>query len=95
MTQDEMNIELADAQAYLSHLRLDRCRHESVTMTSLWLFDADGKQIGSCSRTTTGGWRASHMHKGMPIAQREHFLMLDALDYIAARHMHFVKRNAA
>jgi hypothetical protein len=95
MTQDEMDCELADAQAYLPHLRLDRCRHESVTMTSLWLFDAEGKQIGSCSRTDNGGWRATHMHQGLPTAQRHIFLMLDALDYVAARHMHFVKRTAA
>jgi hypothetical protein len=95
MTQDEMNVELAEAQAYLPHLRLDRCRHESLTMTSLWLFDADGQQIGACSHTGNGGWRASHMHQGMPIAQREHFIMLDALDYIAARHRHFIKQKVA
>jgi hypothetical protein len=95
MTEQEMDCEVADAQAYLPHLRLDRCRHESVAMTALWLFDAEGKQIGACSRTDNGGWRASHMHQGMPTSQREHFLMLDALDYIAARHMHFVKRTAA
>jgi hypothetical protein len=91
MTHEEMDLEVADAQHYLPHFKLDRCRHESVSMTSLWLFDAEGKQIGSCSRTDNGGWRASHMHKGQLVAQRHIFLMLDALDYIAARHAFFVK----
>jgi hypothetical protein len=95
MTEQEMDCEVADAQAYLPHFTLDRCRHESITTTSLWLFDAEGKQIGACSRQYNGGWLASHMDKGMPIAQRGFFVMLDALDYIAARHMHFIKRNAA
>lgn len=93
MTPAEMDQELNDAQAYLPHFVLNRCRHESVDMTALWLFDANGVQIGACSRQGNGFWRASHMHQGLPIAQRDHFIMLDALDYIAARHMHFLARN--
>jgi hypothetical protein len=91
MTPYEMDNELVEAQHYAPHFTLDRCRHESVAMTSLWLFDADGKQIGACSRDGNGAWRASYMHKGMPISQREYFHMVDALDYVADRHAFFVK----
>lgn len=76
MTQDEMDSDLVMAQSYLSCTRLtvDRCRHESVTETSLWIFDGSDKygrrQIGSVTRLdalfTRGGetlkWSSATLH---------------------------------
>ena len=58
MTNEEMNSDLADAATYLSvtNLRVDRCRHESVTETSLWFFDKDGRRIAAASRLPGVEW---------------------------------------
>jgi len=65
-----MDRDLAEAATLLPPgLTIDRCRHESVTATSLWIFDADGKQIASISRHLSD-WKANRMERGMPTSQR-------------------------
>ena len=92
MTHEEMNVDLENARSYLSCTRLtvDRCRHESVTESSLWIFDGD-KQIASCTRLETpyerGGmpirWRACTMHGSGTVANGVYVsTLLDALGHI-------------
>lgn len=73
MTNDEMERDLEDARAYLGCTRLtvDRCRHESVDQSALWIFDGVD-QIGSATRLDTPyekagymiRWRCSTLHRG-------------------------------
>ena len=85
-TQEEQERDLQDAQTYLSvtTLRADRCRHESVTETSIWVFggvkDRRGnpirdQQIG-CIKRLPGqpqgkyGWEVTRMLNGQPVARK-------------------------
>jgi hypothetical protein len=68
MTQDQQDADLSDARALAPHgVTVDRCRHESIEETALWLF-TDGAQIASITRDGAA-WRATRMLRGMPTAQ--------------------------
>jgi hypothetical protein len=98
MTQAEQDRDLEDARSYLSctSLTADRCRHESVTETSLWFFAAPGAdkkarriQIGSATRTDemdsaghTYRWRVHRMSGGVPISQCFTASLLEAVTFI-------------
>ncbi len=98
MTQAEQDRDLTDARAYLSATKLtaDRCRHASVTETSLWFFlpGADKKakpiQIGSASRLPperdnrlrTCRWEVTRMFNGQPVARCYAGSLLEAVTYI-------------
>ena len=92
MTQAEMDADLADARSYLSctSLTVDRCRHESVDASSIWIFDGflrrgERNQIASLTRdyqeSNLGAthWHLSLYHRGVMYAQTRHATTLDAL----------------
>lgn len=93
MTQDEMNTDMEDAKSYLSCTRLtvDRCRHESVTTSSLWIMDG-ANQIGSATRLTPSEgyerhgtpmrWRCSTIHSGQCANGVYVSTLLDAIGHI-------------
>jgi hypothetical protein len=80
-----MERDLEDARSYLGCTRLtaDRCRHETVTQTTLWVFDGK-RQIGVAARED-GRWRASHMLRGMPTTERRFATLLEALGHVMAQ----------
>ena len=68
MTQDQQDADLSSARALLPPgLTADRCRHESITETALWVFDG-AQQVASITRDGAA-WRATRMLRGMPTAQ--------------------------
>ena len=71
MTQDQQEADLDEARRLLhpTQYSADRCRHESITATSLWIFNGR-RQIGSITREP-GGWRASRMAGGSPSSLRQ------------------------
>lgn len=90
MTQEEQDRDLADAQAYLgcTSLTVDRCRHESVTLTALWVFsgtDRRGKprQIGSVTRMEGDPleyrWECTRMAHRIPVARRTFKTLLECM----------------
>lgn len=84
MTDEEMDRDLAEAAGLLARagLRVDRCRHESVEATALWVFDGV-KQIGSVSRVCPDWyWKANRMHRGMPTSQRYFPYLHEAIAHI-------------
>lgn len=81
MTNEEMDRDLEEARAYLGCTRLtvERCQHESITTSALWVFDNENmprgmvsNQIGSATRLETPyekagymiRWRCSTLHNG-------------------------------
>ena len=91
MTQDEQERDLQDAQTYLSITRLtaDRCRHESVTETSLWIFDGKTRrglprQVASITRISGNPvgdyrWEVTRMAYGQPVARRCERTLLECI----------------
>lgn len=83
MTPTEQDAHLTQAQAMLPPgMTADRCRHESITETSLWIFGKDKKQCGSVTHTTNGLWRASRILRGMPTSERHFETMAQAMDHV-------------
>ena len=84
MSQEDQELDLEHARALASgDVELDRCRHESVDQTSLWILKA-GQQIGSVTRDGSM-WRATLMHRGMPVGQRITPNLRDAMAYVQGR----------
>lgn len=83
MTQDQQDADLAAAAQLLHPTKYtaDRCRHESVTETTIWVFD-ERKQIGSITHARPDAWRASRMAQGMPTSAREFGALADAVTHI-------------
>lgn len=74
MPPDEMDRDLAEMRSHLAGVSLDveRCRHDSITPTALWVFDKNGRQIASVSRLETSSkyaWEASKTRDAMPITR--------------------------
>ena len=99
-SQDEQECDLEEVQTYLSVTRLtaDRCRHESVTETSIvrsiWIFDGftrrgERRQIGSIVRlprasTSDYRWGVTRMLHGQPVARRCYRTLLECIGNIMA-----------
>jgi hypothetical protein len=91
MTPKEMDQDVEEAQTYLSvtTLRADRCRHESITETTLWFYDATGNQIGAASRLPSSDsewarqrnlkWEVTRMLNGQPVARKCVASLLDVI----------------
>jgi hypothetical protein len=86
MTQEQQDADLAAAVRFLhpTPYSADRCRHESVTETSVWVFDGR-RQIGSVTHTQSDTWRASRMDRGMPTTSREFPTLADAMAHVTNR----------
>ena len=84
MTQAEQDADLEEARKrlYPTRFTADRCRHDSVTETTLWIFDGR-QQIGSASRNSDG-WTAHRITKGITAGQRREPTMEAALSYIVS-----------
>lgn len=84
MTQAEQDADLEEARKrlYPTRFTADRCRHDSVTETTLWIFDGR-QQIGSASRNSDG-WTANRITKGITAGQRREPTMEAALSYIVS-----------
>lgn len=87
MTQHEMDSDLEDMRSYLSctSLVVERCAHESVDQSVLWVFDKDGKQIASISKKETFSqfkWDASKISGGLPITLLPFRNLLEAAAYV-------------
>ena len=83
-TDAAMDRDMAEAAALLPvGLTIDRCRHESVTETALWIFGPEGKQIGSVSFHREG-WKANRMANGMPTSQRFEQTLSLAVTHVTA-----------
>jgi hypothetical protein len=87
MTQNEMNNDLEDMRSYLSvtSCAVERCRHESVEMTSLWVFDKDGRQIASFQRYETSSqykWRGQKIRDCLPITDLPFRNLNEAAAYV-------------
>lgn len=91
-TQEQQERHLEEVRTYLSctSLRVDRCRHDSVTETSIWVFDQCGRngserQIAVIAQHAPTAadphypWRVSAMLNGSPVSQRNCQTMLDAV----------------
>ncbi len=87
MTDEEMDRDMAEATALLAGtgLRVDRCRHEAVDKTALWIFD--GKEhVGSVARVARDWyWKANRMHRGMPTSERFFPNLAEAIPHITDR----------
>ena len=84
MTPAEQDADLEEARKrlYPTRFTAERCRHETVTETALWIFDGR-QQIGSASRNRDG-WTANRITRGMPVGQRREPTMEAALSYIVS-----------
>ena len=87
MTQNEMDGDLDDMRSYLSVTSciVERCRHETVEMTSLWIFDKDGRQIASFQRVETSSqykWRGQKIRQGLPITDLPFCNLNEAAAYV-------------
>jgi hypothetical protein len=84
MTQDQQEQDLAEARKRLhpTPFTADRCRHESVEETTLWIYDGR-RQIGSLTRDKDR-WRATRMHNGQPTRQRTDVSLADAITYVTS-----------
>lgn len=99
MNQDAQENELIEARTLLQGfdgIRLDRCRHDSIDATTLWLFDdgtrSKGSQIG-CVKRLDGSpeyrakceheWEATRMFAGQPVARRCEKTMEASLRWVA------------
>lgn len=73
----------------------DRCRHPSVTETTLWIF-RNGKQVGviaeipvhcSCGHAATAeAWRANRMFAGMPHSEKRYDSLAQAVQHITSQN---------
>jgi hypothetical protein len=83
MTQDQQEADLAAAARLLHPTKYtaDRCRHESVTETSLWVFDGR-RQVGSITHAQPDAWQASRVVQGMPTSARKFSTLADAVSHI-------------
>lgn len=81
MTQDEQEADLFSARVMTGQdgITLDRCRHDSVMETSIWVY-RDGKQVGSVTRAGDA-WTATRLLRGMPTGQRSMPTLRDAMSY--------------
>lgn len=91
MTQDEQDNDLIMAQTHLTvpSIRVDRCRFESVTETSLWFFNDQGTQIASATKTPEHpdyNWRVNCMQHGMPISERRVVELFDVVGIVQRYH---------
>jgi hypothetical protein len=70
-----------------SAIRVDMCRHESVTDWTFWLFD-DKEQIGCAVRDTRYSmpWRGTRMQRGIPYAEQRFVSMDKALRFASSRN---------
>lgn len=113
MTQDDQEREMKEAVRLLgdmgSTLGVDRCRHATITETTLWLFEHvrlnPGKsppkfknaQVGTVRHNTetmsTLKWEATRMMHGLPAAIQSFSSMSGALAWIDAYE--YGRRNAA
>jgi hypothetical protein len=85
MTPTEQDADLAQAQAMLPPaMAADRCRHESISHTSLWIYGKDKKQCGSITRTADGQWRASRIYRGMPTSERHFDTLAQAMEHVTS-----------
>ena len=95
MTQAEQERDLDEARIYLgcTNLTSDRCRHESVTETSIWVFAQDlgfkparHVQIASvhrdCETTSDYVWEVTRMAYGQPVARRREKTLLAAISWV-------------
>jgi hypothetical protein len=87
MTQDEQSSDLALARNYLvgTDLTAERCTHETVTETALWIYDRDKHQIGSITRlspesTSKYKWEVTRMWRGMPTARWAEVTLHDCIE---------------
>lgn len=78
---------IAQAAEFVAQsIRIDMCRHETVTEPTFWLFSGD-EQIG-CAAFERGGampWRGTRMRRGIPYAQQNFIAMDGALRFAAER----------
>lgn len=66
-TQAEQDAHLAQARLLTpQNITLDRCRHETVDLTTLWVF-REGRQVGVVAHRPDGAWRGQRMYQGMPV----------------------------
>ncbi|WP_294533389.1 hypothetical protein [uncultured Rhodoblastus sp.] len=87
MTQNEMERDLDDMRSYLSVTSyiVERCRHESVEMTKLWVFDKAEKQIASFERMETLSqykWRGQKIRDGLTITDLPFHNLNEAAAYV-------------
>ena len=95
MTQDEQDFDLIAARhlipsAMIDKITIDRSRHESITETRLWVFNAQTKQqigtIGYYSdETPERRWKANRIHKGSPTSERFFTNMFEALNHVVTK----------
>ena len=74
---------IAEASKYVpDDVRLDMCRHESVTEEVFWLFRNE-KQIGVVAHEPgyAFAWRGTRMYRGMPTGQLRFGFIDEALRY--------------
>jgi len=98
MKQNDQEAELELARCFFSPndgIRVDRCRHESVTETVLWIFSKNIRmpQIGTVKRLDGGAeyrakcqheWEATRMKNGEPVARRCEKTLESALRWVAS-----------
>lgn len=87
MSPDEMDRDLDDMRSHLAGVSLDveRCRHDSITRTALWVFDKNGRQIASVSRLQTSSkyaWETSKIRDAMPITCLPFETLSEAAAYV-------------
>jgi hypothetical protein len=81
MTQEDQDIDLAHAAALAAgDVKIDRCRHETVVETSIWVHRG-GAQIGAVTRDGEM-WRATRMSRGLPVGQRITRNLGEAMAYV-------------
>ncbi len=68
-----------------SDIRVDMCRHESVTLPTFWLFRHKA-QIATVAYEPNYAmpWRGTRMSRGMPTAQQRFIAMDHALRFAAS-----------
>jgi hypothetical protein len=82
MTQDEQEQDLELARSYFNATKwtVDRCRHETVDHTSLWIFDGK-KQIASMI-WQRGEWKVNRLRDGMCLSERFFASIRDCIRYL-------------
>lgn len=86
MTNTDYAALIEQAREYVpSTIRVDMCRHESVTDWTFWLFDGKD-QIGCAVRETRYSmpWRGTRMRRGMPYAEKRFIAIDEALKFAAS-----------
>lgn len=90
MTQAQQEADLQIARGILECLpsgsayNIDRCRHNIVTETALWIFNSQGVQIGSISSLgrSPRRWKTNRIHRGLPISEKNFAILEEALEHI-------------